>query len=111
YRIHGSPGGSDVVPVEDNNGMAVPEEFALLQNYPNPFNSTTMIPFTVSKKSFVSLTIFNMMGQKLATLVHKEFLPGRYLIEWDGEKWSTGVYLLQMKAGNFNRVIKLLLIK
>ena len=110
HRIHGSPGSLNV-PVKENQNSALPEEFALLQNYPNPFNSKTIISFAVSKKSFVSISIFNITGQELETVVEKEFIPGLYTIEWDAGKWTGGIYFVQMRVDNFNRVNKLLLIK
>ncbi len=69
---------------------AYPQRWALLQNYPNPFNSQTKIPFQLSKKEHISLAIYNLRGQRLATLVDAELTPGRHLVRWSGKSDRTG---------------------
>jgi hypothetical protein len=107
--IYGTPSNIDLI--KDNLVLSIPQEFDLLQNYPNPFNSRTIIPFTVSKNSFVSITVYDITGQKLETLVNKEFTPGQHTIEWDANNRPNGVYLVQMSTGSFKRTIKLVLLR
>ena len=82
----------------------VPDEFALEENYPNPFNPTTNIKFAMPKAGNVKLTIYNMLGQKVRTLVSKEMKAGRYNVQWDsrnefGAKVSSGLYFYRMQVG------------
>jgi hypothetical protein len=64
-----------------------------------------------TQKAFVSITLFNVLGQELVTLVHRELLPGRHVIEWDAGAFSDGLYFICMKTDPYQRVIKGVLIK
>ncbi|MGB2697055.1 MAG: T9SS type A sorting domain-containing protein [Candidatus Zixiibacteriota bacterium] len=103
-------------------------DFALLQNYPNPFNNTTIIPFTVTRSQVngsqfiidssihTTLVIYNILGEKVRTLVDEEKLPGEYGVIWDGKdetgkEVSSGVYFCKLKVGDFSETRKLVLIK
>ena len=127
-RIHasGSPGGgAGVLPggftinnvavgVEDT--PKAPEQFALLQNYPNPFNPTTTIPFAIKDRSHVTLTIYNIRGQVVRTLVDGTLEAKSYGLTWDGrddngQPVSSGVYFYKLIAGDFQDVRKLVLTK
>ena len=96
-----------------------PENYLLYQNYPNPFNPTTTIKFSIPKRSFVSIKVYNILGKEINTLAEKEFSPGTYSVSWDvgGVESSlpSGVYLIKLSAkGNSNRytkTIKALLLK
>ena len=93
---------------ENENGpisiqIPKPEKFLLTQNYPNPFNPTTKIRYHVPRDEHVSVTIYNMMGQVVNTLVDKSHEPGYYLIEWNGRNlWgnevSTGLYIYRLQS-------------
>jgi hypothetical protein len=109
-KINGEPGVMNVS-VRDDKDMSLPKEFALLQNYPNPFNSGTLISFDVPRKTSVSITLFNVLGQELETLVHREFMPGRHVIEWNAGAYSGGLYFIRMKTNKYQEVIKGVLIK
>ncbi|MBN2030311.1 Ig-like domain-containing protein [bacterium] len=80
-----------------------PEKFELFQNYPNPFNPVTMIRYQIPERDHVVLTIYNMMGQKVLTLVDQDQGPGYYTVEWDGRdesnrETSTGIYIYQLQS-------------
>lgn len=92
----------------------IPGEFNLSQNYPNPFNPSTKIMFTVpasGKNVFTELTVFDITGKKISTIVKKDLLPGTYEAEFNSEDHSTGIYFCKMRAGNFSQTIKMILIK
>ena len=93
-----------------------PSKFTLSQNYPNPFNPKTIINYTIRTSqlptvSQVDLSIFNILGQKVATLVSKKQLAGTYEVEWDASGFASGVYYYNLKAGDFVETKKLILIK
>ncbi len=88
-----------------------PVNFYLYQNYPNPFNPLTNISFQVSSTSYVILKIYDELGKEVTTLVDKMLQPGKYEINFDASKLSTGVYFCRMQADNFIDVKKMILIK
>jgi len=83
--------------------------FHLKQNYPNPFNPATTISFWLREKSFVSLAVYNTVGQKVATLVDKELPAGEASVTWDASGFSSGIYFMKMQAGNSVEVRKMIL--
>lgn len=85
--------------------------FSLNQNYPNPFNPSTTIEFTIPKKEEVQLNIFNSLGQKIAVLIDEPLSNGNYRIDFNGQKYSSGVYFYQLKTKNYCEVKKMLLLK
>ncbi|NQT26598.1 carbohydrate binding domain-containing protein [candidate division KSB1 bacterium] len=92
-----------------------PTSWELKQNYPNPFNAGTAIPFTVAKKSPVRITIFNLKGQKIRTLLDTEKQAGKHLIHWDGKSYTgrvaaSGVYVIEMKSDHFQARQKIVLL-
>ena len=89
----------------------VPEKFELKQNYPNPFNPRTTIEFAVPKTEFVTLKVFNILGQQVATLVSEKVKPGRHKFDWIASEFSSGIYYCFFKAGNYYTVKKMILIK
>ena len=109
-KINGNPGGNDLS-VQPGKDRSLPEKFFLLQNYPNPFNSRTNISFEVSQKALVSITVFNVLGQEIKTLVNQEFITGRYIFNWEAGNFSNGVYFIFMKTNQYQHVIKVALIK
>jgi photosystem II stability/assembly factor-like uncharacterized protein len=88
-----------------------PNTFALSQNYPNPFNPTTMIEYQLKDKSFVTLTIFDVLGRRVATLVDGEQNGGSHSVPWDASSVASGVYFYRLKAGDFVETKKMLLMK
>ena len=99
----------------DDNFM-LPDEFALFQNYPNPFNPSTQISFDIPKSEFITLRIFNLLGQDVKTLTSKIMNPGRYTFEWDGKDLlssdvASGVYFYELRGESFTSRKKMLLIR
>ncbi len=90
----------------------LPQGFALLQNYPNPFNPTTNISFTLGKTSEVKLAIYNVLGQKVATLINnRKMAEGLHSVAFDAKSLSSGVYFYRLEAGDFILQKRMLLIK
>jgi hypothetical protein len=98
-----------VVGVEDFSG--VPTDFSLMQNYPNPFNPTTSIRFALPKESAVRLTVFNILGQEVASLVQGTMAAGFHKVDFDASKLNSGMYIYRIEAGNFVSVKKMVLMK
>ena len=88
-----------------------PNEFYLGQNYPNPFNPTTVIPFSLQSKSFVSLKIYDLIGRVIATIISEELSAGNYLKQWNADGLSSGVYFCQLRAGSFVEMKKIMLMR
>jgi len=91
-------------------------EFALHQNYPNPFNPTTTISYQIAKSSDVKISVYNIAGQLVHTIVNENQIPGKYTVVWDGKNGSgenvaSGIYFLKMNAGEFSKVRKMTLIR
>lgn len=101
----------DYTPIPGEKGPETPEQFGLTQNYPNPFNPTTKIGFKLPQVSEVTLTVYNVLGQKVSTLVDRRIKSGRHTVTFDGSSLSSGVYTYRLKAGNFTETRKMLLIK
>jgi type IX secretion system substrate protein/immune inhibitor InhA-like protein len=90
---------------------ALPTEFALNNAYPNPFNPTTMLTFDVASLSNISLKVYNLMGQEIATLVSGAQTIGTHSISFDASNLSSGVYFVRMQADGFNAMQKIMLMK
>lgn len=82
-----------------NRQTDIPSEFMLAQNYPNPFNPTTNIRYEIAHSSEVELSVYNLMGQRITTLVNETKLPGLYEVTWDASEMASGIYYYQLKAG------------
>jgi len=89
----------------------LPVKFDLAQNYPNPFNPVTKIIFDIPEHTKATLDVFNVLGQKVATLVDGELAPDRYEVEWDGAEAATGIYFYRLTADEFVMTKKMLLLK
>ena len=88
-----------------------PKEFRLEQNYPNPFNPATMINYSLPATSYVTLTVYNMLGQEVATLVNEQQSAGEKSIKFDATNLSSGIYVYRLTANAFTEVKKMILIK
>tara|TARA_A100001011_G_scaffold363133_1_gene412808 strand:- start:621 stop:2687 length:2067 start_codon:yes stop_codon:yes gene_type:complete len=98
------------------NSNITPLEFALHQNYPNPFNPQTNIKFDLSEKAYTSLAIFNLVGQKVATLISKTMDAGSYSVKWEGfndngSALPTGMYIYELKNSGQHFMKKMVLVK
>jgi hypothetical protein len=100
-----------VTEVSDPFSEKVPLSFSLSQNYPNPFNPTATIPYVVPRRSPVTLIVYNILGERIATLVDETRAPGTYEVRFDGSKFASGVYFCRMNASSYTSVRKLTLIK
>lgn len=103
-------GTNNPLPVE-NEEPGIPTRFNLYQNYPNPFNPTTNIKFDIPEASFVNVSIFNILGEKVAEIVNEYLIAGSYKLSFGAEKLSAGIYLYKITAGNFNFTRKMTLVK
>jgi subtilisin family serine protease len=118
-RMNGiAPPLEDCLPTEisDNDQPLIPETFMLSQNYPNPFNPSTTIEYSLPTRSDISISIYNLLGQKVKTLLETSKPAGRYKTEWDGtdnnnQSVASGLYFYQIKAGDFVESKKMLLLK
>ena len=104
-----SPIGPDAVEIEPDRDL--PLSFMLDQNYPNPFNPSTTITYQVPNPAEVELSIYNLLGQKVATLVSKKQPAGQYQVEWDASGLASGIYYYMIKAGEFRQVKKMVLVR
>ncbi|MFQ6008288.1 MAG: T9SS type A sorting domain-containing protein, partial [Candidatus Zixiibacteriota bacterium] len=105
-----------VTDVDDEPQNLLPSEYTLSQNYPNPFNPRTTIEYSLPARSHVELTVYNILGQKVRTLIDKDQNAGRYTVPWDatddlGNEVASGVYLYRLKAGEVTVSKKMLLLK
>ena len=91
--------------------ISAPDRFSLSQNYPNPSNPTTSIAYSLPEASDVTLTIYAITGQRVATLVSEHQEAGHYVAAWDGMGFGTGVYLYRLEAGDFVETRKALLLR
>lgn len=97
-------------------GNQIPQQLTLKQNYPNPFNSSTVIHYYLPNSIFTRLEIYNLLGQKVRTIVAENELPGEYQVQWDGRDdrgnlLPTGIYLCQLQTGKQKAVQKIAFIK
>lgn len=104
------------LPIEVTTVGATPMEYKLDQNRPNPFNKVTTITYTISQRVRVELMIYNLLGEKVKTLVNAVQGPGRYVVEWDGcddrgRKVAPGIYFYQIKMGDRRSTRKLLFVQ
>ena len=95
----------------NEGGSNLPVSYKLDQNYPNPFNPSTTINYSIPKESIVTLKIFNILGQEVKTLVNGEKSPGSYSIRFDASNLSSGIYFYSLRAGDYNQVKKMMLLK
>jgi len=91
--------------------VGIPKSYSLFQNYPNPFNPLTTISFIIPKLSHVKLVVYDVYGREVAILVDGMRSAGMYKENFDGSRFSSGVYLARLKADVFDQTIKLLLMK
>jgi len=102
---------SDIKTVLDENYSTATLEYQLDQNYPNPFNPNTTINYSLPKRSYVSLKVYNILGKEVLDLVNKELPKGNYKVELDATLLSSGVYLYSLTTNNFYGTKKMILMK
>ena len=91
--------------------IEIPTEFSLSQNYPNPFNPSTTIKFGLPVASNVSLKIYNILGEQVASLVNKVMPAGYNTVTFDASKLASGMYIYRIEAGSFVQVKKMMMLK
>ena len=113
YRLkqYDNDGAFKVFNTVEVNYTNIPLAFGLNQNYPNPFNPSTRISFQVPEKSNVNVTVYDILGNKVTTLVNETKQPGQYDITFDASHLSSGVYFYKMQADKFEVTKKMTVIK
>ena len=104
------------VEVSINDIIFIPDFYYLHQNYPNPFNPETSFQIDLPKTSMVTISVYNIRGQKVATLLNKNLNSGSHKIKWngyasDGNSLSSGMYFYEMVTENYHAIKKLILVK
>lgn len=102
---------NDLVTSISSDRVIVPENIILSQNYPNPFNPTTNLKIQLNKSTFVTLEVFNSLGERVAVLLNKQLSEGIYTIPFDGSSLSSGIYLYRLKSQGVNIGRKMILLK
>jgi endo-1,4-beta-xylanase len=98
-------------PTDVTKSGGISAEFALAQNYPNPFNPTTQVKYSVPQTGYVSLKVYDLLGEEVATLFAGIQQPGNYVATFDGTRYANGVYFYHLQTGNNSFVKKMLLLK
>jgi len=96
---------------DDVNDKPNPFTFSLSQNYPNPFNPVTTISFTTAKSGFNEVSVFNLLGQKITTLVSSTLQPGKHQFQFDGSTFPSGIYFVRLSSDEGVKTIKMTLMK
>ena len=89
----------------------MPKKYILSQNYPNPFNPTTKISYQLPHSSFVKLSVYDINGRFIESLVNEKKNVGYYTVEWSAEKVGSGIYFYRIDAGEFSSVRKCSVVK
>jgi hypothetical protein len=108
--------GTDVKWIDGSTEENKPTTFLLSQNYPNPFNPVTNFKFSLPQASHVKIEIFNILGQKVKTLLDEDMQAGSFVVDWDGKdqrgmEVSSGIYFYRIIAGDFSSVKRMVLLK
>jgi hypothetical protein len=119
YELNGSEGivvNGDVTGFTLNKVQGVPLTFSVSQNYPNPFNPETSIRYGIPAENFVTISVYNIMGQKITDLVHETRPAGYHHTTWNstnmhGEPVASGVYIYTVTAGDYRAVKKMISLK
>ena len=101
----------NVIVAFENPSFSQPASFRLFQNYPNPFNPSTRINFEIPEKSFVSLKVYNILGEEIGELAGKEYFAGVHSMIFDGSHLVNGIYFYTLRAGDFIETRKMFVIK
>jgi len=106
---------ADMITAVEDNQNTLPNDYSLSQNYPNPFNPSTTITFSIPNEEFVSLKVFNSLGEEVAELLNEEKPAGNYSVSFDASSatggLTSGVYFYKIKAGNFVETKKMILLR
>jgi hypothetical protein len=94
-----------------NQENVMPQQFSLNQNYPNPFNPSTTISFSLTNSAMTTLSVYNLLGQRVSTLVSQPLQAGNYEYHFDGTNLASGIYYYQLESGNSFAVKKMIMMK
>jgi hypothetical protein len=105
----------ETLSVNDDNRGNIPADYVLCQNYPNPFNPSTSIQYTIGSNQFVSLKVYDVLGNEVVTLINEEKPAGNYEVNFSAtggaSQLSSGIYFYQLRAGSFLETKKMILLK
>jgi glucuronoarabinoxylan endo-1,4-beta-xylanase len=87
----------------------LPTHFNLAQNYPNPFNTSTTIRFSIPASSYVSLKLYDLLGQEIETLVNERLQAGAFEVNWNAKDFPSGVYICRIQVGDLGQTKKIIL--
>ena len=102
---------SQIVTSAGETSIPLPSDFFLAQNYSNPFNPSTLIQFSIPHSQFTILTVYDVLGREVATLVNEVKQPGTYTVKWDASGNSSGMYFYRIQAGDFVATRKLMVLR
>lgn len=113
YRLKqiDNEGNYEYFDLSQNIIISKPNEYSIGQNYPNPSNPKSNIDFQLPERTFVNISVYNLLGQLVTTLVNQEKDAGLYTVTFDGTDLSSGTYIYKITAGTFTEVKKMLLVK
>jgi predicted outer membrane repeat protein len=99
------------VMTQGRNELDIPRSLTLFQNYPNPFNPSTTISFSIDKSEFVTLRIYNMLGEEVETVISRQLAAGHHQIQWNAENLAGGMYLIRLETPQAVKIKKMVLLK
>jgi hypothetical protein len=102
---------STVVSIDNPFNLQLPNKYILMQNYPNPFNPVTHIRFGLPKTSLVRMELYNVLGQRVALLMEARKPAGYHTFDFNGSRLASGIYFYRIKAGDFVKAKKMVLMK
>jgi hypothetical protein len=102
--------GVSVIGIDPISGI-IPKSYSLSQNYPNPFNPSTKINIDVPKATLVKVAVYDMLGKEVDVLVNSQMNAGRYRIDWNAAKYSSGIYFYRIITSEFTDIKKMVLVK
>ncbi len=101
----------EIVSVNNQNESILPNHFLLEQNYPNPFNPTTSIVYSIPSNEYVTLKVYDILGNEISILVNEQKSAGRYKVVFNASSFSSGVYFYKISAGNLIQIKKMIILK
>jgi len=110
-NIHNAAINTTTIPTDVNNNPVVPKETKLGQNYPNPFNPTTTIPFTLKSADKVSVVVYNILGQRVTTVINQQMPAGQHAVQLDASHLASGMYFYRMETSTYVSMKKFVLIR
>jgi len=97
--------------VDASVDVGIPQDYNLSANFPNPFNSTTRLNYDLPENTNARIQVFDLSGRLVTTLINGKYEAGHHQVTWDATGLSTGIYLVLMKAGEYEAVRKVTLLK